>query len=149
MLVRSDFEKSIQSRNSLAFMKWRFLDWQVHVWHSYHLHYDPWLSLAFSGVASISSTPAWVIRSAMFFSRSSMRVLISSSEAAVQEHNWHQSLETTCAGHSHLFGALHTKFKFKHFPFLKKTKNAYITHTTVDAVAKLKKLWACSYKNAC
>lgn len=119
------FWEIIQSRNSLTFMKLRFLDWRVHVWHSYHLHYDPWLSLAFSGVASISSTPAWVIRSAMFFSRSSMRVLISSSEAAVQEHNWHQSLQTTCAGHSHLFGALRIKFK----------------STTVDAVAKLKKLW--------
>lgn len=45
-----------------------------------HLHDDVlWLSFCFSGAASISSTPAWVIRSAMFFSKSSMRVLISSS----------------------------------------------------------------------
>lgn len=77
---------------------WHLITWHFQVFQvcacvalSYHLYYEPWLSLAFSGVASISSTPAWVIRSAMFFSRSSMRVLISSSEAAVQEHNWHQS----------------------------------------------------------
>lgn len=145
MLVHSDFEKlyfdkSIQSHNSLTFMKLRFLDWRVHVWRSYYLHYDPWLSLAFSGVASISSTPAWVIRSAMFFSRSSIRVLISSSEAAVQEHNWPQSLQTKCSGHSHLFGALHIKIK-TFSSFLKKTKTAAITHKTLDAVAKLKKLW--------
>lgn len=122
------------------FFKQKSIYWHLITWHfqvfqvcacvalSYHHYYEPWLSLAFSGVASISSTPAWVIRSAMFFSRSSMRVLISSSEAAVQEHNWHQSSWSSCTGQSS-----HAKLKIEQHRLFFTNKTAATAYTTEDA----------------